>query len=229
MQLQQFADSQALNSAFAAEIAFKLQQAIAERGHAVLVVSGGKTPLPLFQQLASTPLAWDKVTITLADDRFLPDSAADSNERLVKSALLQKEASRATFVSLYAAADSAEAAVPALQQRIAALGTFDVLILGMGEDGHTASLFPCCAELTAGLSPTAPDLLATNPASAPYQRITFSLRRLLQARSIYLHLVGPKKLQVLQQAAAGTDVSAMPIRAFIQNSEPELTVMYAEQ
>lgn len=229
MQLQQFTDSQALNSAFAADIAAKLQQAIAERGHAVLVVSGGKTPLPLFQQLAATPLAWDKVTITLADDRFLPDSAADSNERLVKSALLQGQASRANFISLYAAADNAEAAVPTLLQRVATLGTFDVLILGMGEDGHTASLFPCCAELPVGLSTGAADLLATNPTSAPYQRITFSLRRLMQARAIYLHLVGPKKLQVLQQAAAGTDIAAMPIRAFIQHSQPELTVMYAEQ
>lgn len=229
MQLQQFSDSQSLNSAFAEDIAGKLQQAIAERGHAVLVVSGGKTPLPLFQQLAATSLAWDKVTITLADDRFLPDSAADSNERLVKSALLQGQASQAKFISLYADAENAEAAVPTLLQRVSALGTFDVLILGMGEDGHTASLFPCCAELAAGLSADAADLLATNPSSAPYQRITFSLRRLLQARAIYLHLVGPKKLQVLQQAAAGTDVSAMPIRAFIQHSQPELTVMYAEQ
>jgi 6-phosphogluconolactonase len=229
MQLQQYSDSQALNTAFAADIAGKLQHAIAERGHAVLVVSGGKTPLPLFQQLAATPLDWQKVTITLADDRYLPDSAADSNERLVKSALLQGNAAAATFVSLYAPADNAEAAVPALLQRVATLGTFDVLILGMGEDGHTASLFPCCAELAAGLASDAPDLLATNPATAPYQRITFSLRRLMQARAIFLHLVGPKKLQVLQQAVAGTDVPAMPIRAFIQHSQPELTVMYAEQ
>lgn len=229
MQIHQFFDSAALNHQFALEISQKLQQGIAERGQAVLVVSGGKTPLPLFHTLAQTELDWSKVTITLADDRFLPDDAPDSNERLVKSALLQHKAAAARFISLYSHADSAEAAVPALLERVAGLATFDVLILGMGEDGHTASLFPCSQELAAGLADDAADLLAVNPATAPYQRISFSRRRLMQARSIYLHLVGPKKLQVLQQAAAGTDVAQMPIRAFIALTSPELAVMYAEQ
>ncbi|WP_031564481.1 6-phosphogluconolactonase [Rheinheimera texasensis] len=229
MQLQQFSDSQALNAAFAADISAKLQQAIIERGTAVLVVSGGRTPLPLFQTLANTDLDWSKVTITLADDRYLPDDAPDSNERLVKSALLQHKAAVATFVSLYAPAEDAEAAVPELLARVRDLPRFDVVILGMGEDGHTASLFPCSKELNAGLADDAPDLLATNPTTAPYQRISFSKQRLAQGRAIFLHLVGSKKLQVLQQAAAGTDVAAMPIRAFIQLTDPELSVMYADQ
>lgn len=229
MQLQQFPDSQALNAAFAAEISAKLQQAIDARGEAVFVVSGGRTPLPLFQTLANTDLDWSKVTITLADDRYLPDDAPDSNERLVKSALLQHKAAAATFVSLYAPAESAEAAVPVLLARVRDLPRFDVVILGMGEDGHTASLFPCSKELAAGLADDAADLLATNPTTAPYQRISFSKQRLAQGRAIYLHLVGSKKLQVLQQAAAGTDVAAMPIRAFIQLTDPELSVMYADQ
>lgn len=229
MKLQHFSDSTALNTAFAAEITAKLQQAIDARGEAVLVVSGGKTPLPLFRTLAQTDIDWSKVTITLADDRYLPADAADSNEGLVKSALLQDKAQTARFVSLYAAADSAEAAIPELLARVAALPRFDVVILGMGEDGHTASLFPCSQELSAGLAEDCADLLATNPTTAPYQRITFSKRRLTQGRAIYLHLVGSKKLQVLQQAAAGDDVAAMPIRAFIQLTDPELSVMYADQ
>lgn len=228
MQLHQFSDSQALNAAFAAEISAKLQQAIEARGEAVFVVSGGRTPLPLFRTLANTDLDWSKVTITLADDRYLPDDAPDSNERLVKSALLQNKAAAAKFISLYAAADNAEAAVPALLSRVRDLPRFDVVILGMGEDGHTASLFPCSKELAAGLADNAADLLATNPTTAPYQRISFSKPRLAQGRAIYLHLVGSKKLQVLQQAAAGTDVAAMPIRAFIQLTDPELSVMYAD-
>lgn len=228
MQLHQFSDSQALNAAFAAEISAKLQQAIEARGEAVFVVSGGRTPLPLFQTLANSDLDWSKVTITLADDRYLPDDAPDSNERLVKSALLQNKAAAAKFISLYAAADNAEAAVPALLSRVRDLPRFDVVILGMGEDGHTASLFPCSKELAAGLADNAADLLATNPTTAPYQRISFSKPRLAQGRAIYLHLVGSKKLQVLQQAAAGTDVAAMPIRAFIQLTDPELSVMYAD-
>lgn len=229
MQLQQFPDSQKLNAAFAEQISAQLQDAIAARGEAVLVVSGGRTPLPLFQTLANADLDWSKVTITLADDRFLPDDAPDSNERLVRSALLQHKAAAARFVSLYAKADNAEAAVPELLQRIEDLPRFDVVILGMGEDGHTASLFPCSQELAAGLADDAADLLATNPTTAPYQRISFSKKRLAAGRAIYLHLVGSKKLQVLEQAAAGTDVAAMPIRAFIQLTTPELSVMYADQ
>jgi len=229
MKINNFPDSSALNIAFAAEIAAKLAAAIAARGHAVLAVSGGKTPLPLFGALSQTDLPWQQVTITLADDRYLPDTAADSNERLVKAALLQNKAAAASFVSLYQPAESAEAAVPVLLERVRDLADFDVLILGMGEDGHTASLFPCSAELSAGLAEDAPDLLATNPTTAPYQRISFSKKRLMRAKAIYLHLVGTKKLQVLQQAAAGTDVNAMPIRAFLALQQPELTVMYAEQ
>jgi 6-phosphogluconolactonase len=229
MQLHQFSDTTALNQQFAAEISEQLRQAIHLRGEAVLVVSGGRTPLPLFQALATTELDWSKVTITLADDRFLPDDAADSNERLVKSALLQHQAANARFVSLYAPADTAEAAVPELLQRVKSLPRFDVVILGMGEDGHTASLFPCCKELAAGMADDAADLLATNPTTAPYQRISFSRQRLSQGRVIYLHLVGSKKLEVLQQAAGGADVAAMPIRAFIQLTSPPLSVMYAEQ
>lgn len=229
MQLHKFTDSNALNAAFASEISAQLQQAINERGEAVLVVSGGRTPLPLFQTLATTDLDWSKVIITLADDRFLPDDAPDSNERLVKSALLQGNAAAARFVSLYAPAESAEAAVPELLKRVQGLPRFDVVILGMGEDGHTASLFPCSQELAAGLADDAADLLATNPTTAPYQRISFSKKRLAAGRAIYLHLVGAKKLQVLEQAAAGTDVAAMPIRAFIQLTTPQLSVMYADQ
>jgi 6-phosphogluconolactonase len=229
MQLHKFSDSSALNAAFAAQIVAQLQLAIRERGEAVFVVSGGRTPLPLFQTLANTDLDWSKVTITLADDRYLPDDAPDSNERLVKSALLQNKAAAARFVSLYAPADSAEAAVPELLQRVRDLPCFDVVILGMGEDGHTASLFPCSKELSAGMADDAADLLATNPTTAPYQRISFSKKRLAAGRAIYLHLVGGKKLQVLEQAAAGTDVAAMPIRAFIQLTSPQLSVMYADQ
>jgi 6-phosphogluconolactonase len=229
MQLHQFSDTTALNQQFAAEITEHLQQAIHLRGEAVLVVSGGRTPLPLFQALATTELDWSKVTITLADDRFLPDDAPDSNERLVKSALLQQHAASARYISLYAPAETAETAVPELLERVKSLPRFDVVILGMGEDGHTASLFPCSKELAAGMADDAPDLLATNPTTAPYQRISFSRARLSQGRAIYLHLVGGKKLAVLQQAAGGTDVAAMPIRAFIQLTSPQLSVMYAEQ
>lgn len=227
MQLQQFTDSDALNQDFAQRLVLLLNDAIAKRGAAYLVVSGGRTPQGLFAKLSQADLDWSKVTITLADDRFLPDTATDSNERLVKATLLQHHAAAATFISLYAATETAEAAVPELLQRVAHLPTFDAVILGMGEDGHTASLFPCSQEITLGLAVDAPDVLAVNPTTAPYQRISLSKQRLLNSRALFLHLVGPSKLPVLQQAQADHNELAMPIRAFIHHTAPELTVMFA--
>lgn len=229
MELHQYDSSAALNDAFAADITKRLQQAIALRGEAVLVVSGGKTPLPLFKALAQTALDWSKVVVTLADDRWLPEQHADSNEGLVKTNLLQDKAAKARFISLFDAThpDDAFTGAAAVAQRVKGLATFDVLILGMGEDGHTASLFPCSAQIQAGLADDAPDVLAVQPATAPYQRISFSKNRLLNSRQIYIHLVGEKKLTVLQQAQAGQDASEMPIRAILQQQQVPVTVMFA--
>ena len=227
MQLHQFSDSSELNQDFADRLIAILSDAITKRDAAYLVVSGGRTPQGLFSKLSQTDLDWSKVTITLADDRFLPDSEADSNERLVKASLLQQQAAAATFISLYAPTATAELAVPELLQRVKHLPTFDAVILGMGEDGHTASLFPCSKEIQQGLASDAPDLLAVNPTTAPYQRISFSKQRLLNSRALFLHLVGASKLTVLEQAMASQDELAMPIRAFIHHTVPELAVMFA--
>jgi 6-phosphogluconolactonase len=227
MQLHTFADSQALNQQFAAELTAILRDAIAARGAAYLVVSGGRTPQALFSQLSLAELDWSKVTITLADDRFLPETEQDSNERLVKASLLQHHAAKANFISLYAEFASAEQAIPTLLQRVATLPTFDAVILGMGEDGHTASLFPCSAQITQGLAQDAADLLAVQPTTAPYQRVSFSKVRLLNSRALFLHLVGESKLRVLNEAQSGTDELAMPIRAFIHHTDVELSVMFA--
>lgn len=226
MQLNQFADTQALNAEFAKRLTDILQQAINERGEAYLVVSGGKTPQALFNTLSQTPLAWDKVTVLLADDRWLDDSQADSNERLVKATLLQHNASAARFISLYANTPSAFDGAAQVLERVKNLPTFDAVILGMGEDGHTASLFPCSEQITQGLAEDAPAVLAVAPTTAPYQRMSLSAPRLLNSRQLFLHLVGANKLAVLDKAMAGDDVYAMPIRAFLQHPVATVTVMY---
>lgn len=227
MQLNTFTSSDELNQTFAKRLTDILSDAIAKRGRAYLVVSGGRTPQALFQKLSQADIDWSKVTITLADDRFLPDSEADSNERLVKASLLQHKAAQAAFISLYAPFDKAELAVPELLKRVADLPTFDAVILGMGEDGHTASLFPCSQEVQAGMAPDAPALLAVNPTTAPYQRISLSKTRLLNSRFLFLHLVGESKLKVLEQAMASHDELAMPIRAFLHHTDPQISVMFA--
>lgn len=227
MQLNTFASSDELNQQFASRLIAILSEAIASRGQAYLVVSGGRTPQALFQKLSQAELDWSKVTITLADDRFLPDTEVDSNERLVKASLLQNNAGKACFISLYAPFAKAEQAVPELLTRVVELPTFDAVILGMGEDGHTASLFPCSQELQAGMATAAPALLAVNPTTAPYQRISLSKTRLLNSRFLFLHLVGDSKLKVLEQAMASHDALAMPIRAFLHHTDPEISVMFA--
>ena len=226
MQLKQFSDSSALNQDFARRLTAILQQAIAERGEAYLVVSGGKTPQALFDTLSKTDLGWDKVTVLLADDRWLDDSQNDSNERLVKATLLKEYAAAARFISLYANTASAFDGVGEVQSRIMALPTFDAVILGMGEDGHTASLFPCSAQIKAGLADNAPPVLAVEPATAPYQRMSLSKPRLLDSRHLFLHLVGENKYRVLQHALADTDELAMPVRAFLHHPATQVVVMY---
>ena len=226
MQLQQFSSSDDLNQDFAQRLVGILQRAISERGAAYLVVSGGRTPQALFKALSHVELAWDKVTVLLADDRWLDDSQPDSNERLVKATLLQHNAKAARFISLYANVASAFDGVAQVLPRITPLPTFDAVILGMGEDGHTASLFPCSAQIKDGLADNAPAALAVQPQTAPYQRMSLSLPRLLNSRHIFLHLVGANKLTVLEKAMADSDVYAMPIRAFLQHPVAEVTVMY---
>lgn len=226
MTLNEFASTQALNDAFALKLTEILRDAIAARGQAFLVVSGGKTPQALFQTLSQTDLGWKNVTILLADDRWLDASQNDSNERLVKATLLQHYAKQARFISLYADMPSAFDGVTEVLPRLSALPTFDAVILGMGEDGHTASLFPCSEQIAAAMADDAPDVLAVKPQTAPYERITLSKARLLNSRHMFLHLVGANKHTVLQQAIASDDAMAMPVRAFLQHPVAEVTVMY---
>ncbi|WP_213994869.1 6-phosphogluconolactonase [Arsukibacterium sp.] len=227
MQLHQYSDSNALNTDFANRLVMLLNEAIAQRGRAYLVVSGGRTPTALFNALSETDLAWQDVTILLADERFVPVDTADSNERLVKANLVKGKAAGAEFISLYAPAATAEDAVATVLPRIAKLPAFDAVILGMGEDGHTASFFPCSTELSAGLAADAPAVLAVNPTTAPHQRISLSLPRLLNTRQLFIHLVGQSKLAVLNKAQADTDVTSMPIRAVLQQPDVDVAVMYA--
>ena len=200
--------------ALAHRIADLLGKAIQERGHALLCVSGGKSPIPLFHALRDLPLSWEKVTISLADERCVPVGHPHSNATLVSAHLLQGLAADARLVRMIDSHEVNETTLVALSEQahtaLSALGRCDVLVLGMGEDGHTASLFSHATELQEALdlnNPLSCQLMHLNPAppEAPYPRMSQTLQYLLQARQIVLSVQGPTKLAVLQQAQQGAD------------------------
>lgn len=219
-----FNSASELVTVFSQRIADTLKQAISEKGHATLVVSGGSTPLPLFKALSARPIDWEKVTITLADERWVDATDAASNEKLVTENLLQNKAAKARFVSLKTPDENAEDAVEKLTATFRDIGLpFDVVILGMGEDGHTASLFPCSAQIEAGLDVNSPAMLiATQPTTAPHQRMSFTLRALVSSAHVFLHLTGQKKLDVLNDSLAHFTDLEKPIKAVCDRAKVEL-------
>ncbi|WP_392538875.1 6-phosphogluconolactonase [Legionella sp. 227] len=223
MQLHSFSEAPLLTEDLANRLKQILGDAVNLRGHAYLVVSGGKTPIDLFKALAKTDIPWNQVTITLADERCVSAHDSERNEHLVRQFLLQNHASKAHFLSLYNEGHSLEQ----IEHLIASLPTFDAVVLGMGEDGHTASLFPCSDELDKGLDDNAAAVLRVSPKKASHQRISLSKKRLLNSRVIFFHLLGHKKLAVLHQAMAEHDPRVMPVSAFLNNADANVQVLYA--
>ncbi|ETK15954.1 6-phosphogluconolactonase [Pseudomonas sp. FH4] len=206
-----------LAEGLANDVAEQLRAAISARGEATLVVSGGRSPVAFFQNLARQGLDWSKVTITLADERWVPVEHADSNAGLLKKYLLQGPAAKARFLSLYSAAANLDAAAEQADRLLAELPAIDVLVLGMGDDGHTASLFPNSPNLADALKPDGTrrcwPMLAP---SVPRQRLTMSRALLATANYTVLSIAGDSKLNTLSEALASDDVAGMPIRAFLQ-------------
>jgi 6-phosphogluconolactonase len=218
-QLHAFDDGQALATALADEIAAKLRAAIDTRGEALIAVSGGSTPKRLFEALSNKALDWSHVTVTLVDERWVPDTDERSNARLVESQLLQHKAADAELVPLYVQTATPEAGIAEVRTRVGALKQpFDVVVLGMGPDGHTASFFPGGDRLgeALDLSNTA-QVLPMRAPGAGEPRITFTLRELLKAQALYLHIQGDDKRVVLDQAEQPG--SQLPIASVLRNAQ----------
>jgi 6-phosphogluconolactonase len=227
--------SLALNQQLAHDIAHRLRDAIQTRGYAVLSVSGGKSPIALFEALRVIDIDWSQVRVTLVDERCVPCTHADSNACLVRTHLLQDRAASAQLVPMVDATSEPLAApsVYADQAELAlrAAGIADVLVLGMGADGHTASLFPEAPNLADALAPHNPRAclaieLPTPPANAPYPRITQTLAYLLTARHIVLPLSGADKLQTLKLAWPEA-TTALPISMVLHQTQTPVALWIA--
>lgn len=203
-----FSDADTVAQRLAQDVAASLRQALSSKEQAVLAVSGGSTPVKFFEKLSQLPLAWRQVSITLVDERQVPATDERSNARLVRQSLLQNKAAPAQFIPLFQ--NPAAALVP----------DFDVAVLGMGNDGHTASFFPGGDTLALALSPAAPILVPLSAPGSGEPRLTFSLPKILAAKEIFLLIEGPDKRHTLEQAQSGCDIYEMPVRSLLHSNKP---------
>lgn len=224
-----FESGAVLAEALADAVAAKLAAAIAAKGTATLAVSGGSTPKLFFQALSNRVLDWSKVTTTLVDERFVPLEDSRSNHRLVADNLLKDAAAACTFLPLYAPVASAEEAATLATAKAAALGLpFDVVILGMGGDGHTASFFPGGNNLASALDLAASPAIITMEASgAGEPRLTFNFAALHNPGLLVLHIEGQGKKDVLAKAESGDSEEEMPVRAVLRRAASPVEIYWA--
>jgi len=204
-----FEAREALAETLARDVADELARAIEAKGRATLAVSGGTTPKLFFEKLSVIDIPWGRVSVTLVDERQVPESSERSNARLVREHLLQNKAAAARFVPLVDNPDAEN--IPA----------FDVAVLGMGNDGHTASFFPGGDTLAEAIdAETRKRLIAITAPGAGEPRLTFTLPVLAQAGRLALHIEGAEKKQVLKQALAEGPQEDMPVRAVLRGPAP---------
>lgn len=224
-----FDDAGSAARALADVAAADLAAAVEAGRCASLVVSGGRSPVPFFEALAARPLPWSAVSITLADERWVDPASADSNEALVRAHLLRGPAAAARWVALKGPEATARDGLEGATRRVRALSRpFDVTVLGMGEDGHVASLFPGAAGLQRALDPDAQPLLAAiDPPLAPHPRISLTLAALLSSRRIVVLIAGERKRAVIERAGAGADPHELPIAAVLAQTRVAVEVIWS--
>lgn len=227
---QFFANAEAMFAALEELVAMRLAGGIAARGAASLVASGGTTPAPLYRQLARLDMDWRRVSVTLSDERWVEPDDGRSNEKLIRMTLLQGYAAQSRLVPLKTSAPRPRMAEEDVNAAIAAMPhPFDVTLLGMGTDGHIASLFPHAERLETALDAKEPMLVRgivpRNPELG--ERMSLTLRALLDSRLVAIVVRGEEKMRGYREAMAGSDVLSMPVRAILKQPETPVRIFWA--
>lgn len=214
-----FPDGATWAQACADRLTDALAAAVADRGRALFAGSGGSTPEPVYRRMAAAAIDWHRVTATLIDERYVPESSPDSNAALLKRSLLTGPAAAADFIPLYSPAVTVDRAAAAATRALAPLGRLDAVLLGMGEDGHICSMFPDSPTLKTLLTPGVPPAVLGVPAgrdgAAPsLERLSINLPYLRDAGCVVLAITGARKREVFAREAAG-DPGVQPIAALI--------------
>ena len=220
-----FADDDALADG-AADV---IGRALAVPGARGFVATGGGTPGPTYDRLAGRDLNWSRLTVTLSDERWVDPASADSNERLIRARLLVDRAAAARFMPLKANGATPEADAFAAEAGLRELAPFAAVLIGMGEDGHIASLFPGAPDLAAGLDPDGERLCVgvERAGQAPFvSRISLTVRALLQTRLIVLLISDEAKRAVVERVRADS-AYAPPVAAVLRQDRVPVRILWA--
>lgn len=223
MQFKEYPDREMLALSLADQLASQLTQHLRSNDSATLCVPGGTSPAPVFETLSGADLDWGRVTVVLGDERWVDGDHKRSNTRLLRRHLLKDKAFTADYIDLYTGDASPDLATESLAERLQPHLPLTVALLGMGNDMHTASLFPGADHLEAAMANNAPPLMAIRAEGAEEPRITLTRPVLADAINIHVLIMGPEKREALNRAMKLSPIEA-PIRAFLDAA----TVHWAE-
>jgi 6-phosphogluconolactonase len=225
-----FDSKEAMTAALASKIEAGLVQGIEQNGRAVMLVSGGSSPAPAYRHLSSLPLPWEKVSVAMVDERWVDATHEKSNEAFIKSTLLQNNANKAHFVTMKNSAQNAVEGQAECEAQYQALGQSDITILGMGPDGHTASLFPHAEGLEFGLTSSnavcAINAKQSEVTGSITERMTLTLNGIANSRQVILLIGGEEKRAVYETAKQAGSEFDIPLRAVLNHPDIDLTVYW---